>query len=232
MTGIVLSCEHAAWALPDGVDLGVSADARRSQAGWDHGALDIAAALAEGLGAPLHAGSFTRMFVDLNRPADHPDVIPVNSYGAPVPANVGLSPEARAARLARHHAPYWSALRGDVDARAAAAGRVLHLSSHSFDPALDPAVRTFAVGVLFHPAQPWESAVAARLLAALRAAGFDARANQPYTGVGPAVCTSFRDALGGARYAGIQLETSHAVTALADGCARVAAALLPALRAL
>jgi len=49
--------------------------------------------------------------------------------------------------------------------------------------------------------------------------------------VSPAICTSFRNQLG-ARYAGIQFETSHAVTYRAGGCARVADAIIPFLETL
>jgi hypothetical protein len=40
------------------------------------------------------------------------------------------------------------------------------------------------------------------------------------------VCTSLRNELAGKRYAGIELETSHAVTRATGGCARVAAAVV------
>jgi len=229
--GLVLSCEHAAWALPPGVDLGVSLPVLQSQASWDHGALDIANRLSEHVGLPVHAGSFSRMFVDLNRGPEHPDVIPLVSYGAPVPGNATLAPGDRAQRIAMFHAPYWAAVRRDVMARLVDPGAVLHLSSHSFDPALDPPNRTFDVGVLYDPDHALEAELAERLLFQLRAAGLAVRANQPYGGVGAAICTSFRRELG-PRYAGIQLETSHAVTRTSDGCARVAAAIVPFLDAL
>lgn len=229
--GLVLSCEHASWTLPPGIDLGVPLDVLQSQASWDHGAYEIAARLAEATGLHLHAGLFSRMWVDLNRAAEFPGVIPVNSYGAPVPGNVGLTDGDRAARLAGFHAPYWDAVRKDVAARLVDCGEVLHFSSHTFDPALDPAARTFEVGVLYDPAHPYEAAHAERLLFALRRAGIDVRANEPYAGTGFAICTSFRKDFG-ARYAGIQLETSHAVTRTPGGCARVADAVLPFLEAL
>jgi predicted N-formylglutamate amidohydrolase len=103
-------------------------------------------------------------------------------------------------------------------------GQVLHFSSHSFDPALDPVQRTFEVGVLYDPGHALEAELAERMLFQLRRAGLDVRANQPYTGTGPAISTSLREELG-APYAGIQLETSHAVTHRPGGCARVAAAI-------
>jgi predicted N-formylglutamate amidohydrolase len=232
LTGLVLSCEHASWTLPPGIDLGVPVEILRSQAGWDHGAFEIVERLSEALGLSVHAGAFSRMFVDLNRPPDHPNVIPKISYGAVVPGNAELSAADRAARLAGFHAPYWDAVRRDVLARLHDGGSVLHFSSHSFDPSLDPAQRTLEVGVLYDPAHAFESALAERMMFQLRAAGLDVRANQPYTGSTPALCTSLRTELAGRGYAGIELETSHAVTETPGGCARVAAAVLPFLEAL
>ncbi len=227
MHGLVLSCEHASWTLPPDVDLGVEVDVLRSQAGWDHGAFEIIQQLSEAVGLPVHAGAFSRMFVDLNRPADHADVIPTVSYGAPVPGNAHLSHGDRAARIAMFHTPYWDAVRRDVAAKLHRGGACLHLSSHSFDPSLDPTQRQFDVGVLYDPAHAFEAELAERLMFQLRGAGLSVRANQPYTGVGPALCTALRVAHAGERYAGIELETSHAMTHASGGCARVAAALLP-----
>jgi predicted N-formylglutamate amidohydrolase len=224
VTGLVLSCEHASWTLPPGIDLGVPSDTLRSQAGWDHGAFEIATRLSEVVGLPVHAGAFSRMFVDLNRDPDHPDVVPRVSYGAAVPGNAALTAGDRAARIAAFHAPYWDAVGRDVAARLRDRGQVLHFSSHSFDPELDPQQRTFEVGVLYDPTHAFEAELAERLLFQLRGAGLDVRANQPYHGSGPAICTSFRRQLG-ARYAGIQFETSHAVTHRSGGCARVADAI-------
>ncbi|MBA3392430.1 MAG: N-formylglutamate amidohydrolase [Deltaproteobacteria bacterium] len=231
MIGLVLSCEHASWTLPPDVDLGVSLDVLQSQASWDHGAYEIAAQLSEATGIPVHAGAFSRMFVDLNRAADHPNVIPTTSYGASVPGNAGLTAGDRAARIATFHQPFWDAVRQDCVARLRDRGSVFHFSSHTFDPALDPANRTYDVGVLYDPAHAFEADLAERLLFQLRAAGLDVRANQPYTGVGFAICTSLRVELG-ARYAGIQLETSHRVTRSTGGCTRVAGAIVPFLEAL
>jgi predicted N-formylglutamate amidohydrolase len=232
VTGLVVSCEHASWQLPPEVDLGVPAEVRASQAGWDHGALDIARQLGDELGLRVHAGAYTRMFVDLNRPPDHPDVIPVNSYGAPVPGNAQLSPGDRAARIARYHVPYWDAVRRDVRAALDTHGACLHFSSHSFDPSLDPERRQFDVGVLYDPSHAFEAELAERLIEQLRTAGLAVRANEPYSGVGPAICTRLREELSGERYAGIELETSHAVTHTTYGSSRVARAVLPFLVAM
>ena len=227
--GVVLTCEHASWQLPPDVDLGVDQDTRQSQSGWDHGAFEIAEHVSEVLGLPVHAGAFTRMFVDLNRPPDHPDVIPTVCYGAPVPGNAHLSAGDRAARIEMFHRPYWDAIRRDVSARLVDCSGVLHFSSHSFDPSLDPASRMFDVGVLYDPQHAFEAELAEQRMFALRSAGLAVRANLPYSGTGPAVCTSLRAELAGQSYAGIELETSHAVTRTPHGCARVASAVVPFL---
>jgi predicted N-formylglutamate amidohydrolase len=231
VTGLVLSCEHASWTLPPGVDLGVPLDVLQSQASWDHGAFDIINRLSEVVGLSVHTGAFSRMYVDLNRDPAHPNVVPAVSYGAPVPGNAGLSAGDRAARIAAFHAPYWDAVRTDVVARIRDCGSVLHFSSHSFDPGLDPANRTYECGVLYDPAHPLEAELAERLMFRLRGAGLDVRANQPYSGIGPAICTALRVELG-APYAGIQFETSHAVTYRDGGNARVADAIVPFLESL
>lgn len=226
MTGLVLSCEHASWTLPPGIDLGVPLDVLQSQAGWDHGAFDIISRLSEVVGLPVHTGLFTRMWVDLNRAPDHQDAIPTVCYGAAVPGNAHLTPADRASRLAAFHTPYWDAIRRDCQARLHDCGSVVHFSSHSFSPELDPVNRTFDVGVLYDPTHEFEAAMSERLMFQLRSAGLSVRANQPYGGNGPFICARLRDEFVGQRYAGIELETSHAVTHSVGGSAKVAAAVI------
>lgn len=223
--GLVLSCEHASWTLPPGEDLGVADDVLRSQASWDPGAYEVAARLGEALGLPVHASAFSRMFVDLNRPEDHPQVIPAVSFGAPVPGNAHIAPAERARRIETFHRPYWEAVRRDVRARILDRGACLHLSSHSFAPELDPERRVYDCGVLYDPSVPFEAALAERMQFALRGAGLDVRPNEPYRGTEAALVTSFRGEMPPGSYAGIEIETSHALVRQAGGCARVAAAL-------
>lgn len=230
MIDVVVSCEHAAWAVPATCNLGVPDHVLQSQAGWDPGAFDIAQLLAAQLDGPLVAGSYSRMFVDLNRAMDHVDVVPRHSYGADVPGNVGLDAAAIAARLAAHHTPYWTAVANAVDASLHQGRACVHLSSHSFCPQLDPVQRDFDVGVLFDPAYQFEAEIAERLLTELAALGLAVRPNAPYTGSGPALVTSLRAARGMYRYAGIEIETSHALVRQTDGCTRVANALTVAMQ--
>ena len=230
--GLVLSCEHASWTLPPGVDLGVPPDVLQSQAGWDHGAFDIASRLSESVGLPVHAGAFTRMFVDLNRAADHPDVIPRCRTARPCRAT-RTSPAAIARRASRCFISRTGTRSVAMSPRASSiAARCLHFSSHSFDPSLDPRNRTFDVGVLYDPAHPFEADLAERLMFALRAAGLAVRANQPYSGVGPAVCTSLRNENAGKLTPASSSRRPTRSRISTGGCARVAAAIVPFLESL
>jgi predicted N-formylglutamate amidohydrolase len=229
MLGIVISCEHASFRLPPGEDLGVADEVLRSHAGWDPGAYDIAARLGDALGIGVHAGAFSRLYVDLNRPADHPDVIPNASFGARVPGNASVGASERAHRLADFHRPYWASVERDVAAHILDRGRCLHLSSHTFDPRLAPELRAFDVGVLYDPARAAESALAEQLQFGLRSAGLSVRANQPYRGTDAGLIAAMRARFADAVYAGVEIETSQALARQPGATARVAAALAAAV---
>lgn len=222
----LISCEHASWHLPPSVTLGVDEATCQSQAGWDHGALVAAEHVAAALRAPLFAGDYTRLYVDLNRAADHPDVIPLVCYGAEVSGNRVISPADRAGRMALH-AAYWERVKTTAEALLAQ-GPCIHLSVHSFSPELDPPRRQFDVGVLYDEAHVFETRVADALVDALVAADISVRRNEPYLGTGPAICTSLRRQLG-ADYAGIEIELSHRVTQLPTGPTRVGAVVASVL---
>ncbi len=208
MRALVVSCEHASCGVPWGLHGGLGEAALRSQASWDPGALPFARALAWRLGAPLIAGAVSRLVADLNRDPEGAGAVPEVSFGLEVPENRGLDPAARRRRLEAFHAPYRRALLAEVQ-RAAGVG-CLHLSIHSFSPALDPPRRGFDVGVLLDPARPQEVRWAGRLRAALQAAGLDARLDEPYPGVGEGTTTWLRGQLPDARYAGLEIELSQA----------------------
>lgn len=221
----VISCEHASCALPPGVDLGIAADVCASHVGWDPGAEPLARALAAGLQAPLHLGRWSRLWVDLNRREEAPEVIPTDSFGVVVPGNRGLPPEERERRLASEHRPYRAAVRAACARALERARACLHLSCHSFTPELNGRRREVEVGILFDPARPFEAALADALIDALRAAGWDARANEPYLGVDDGLTTWLRPQLPQERYAGIEVELSQGLDRRAQ--ARLAAELPP-----
>jgi predicted N-formylglutamate amidohydrolase len=227
--GLVLTCEHASNAVPPGVDLGVSAEVLASHCAWDHGTREIAVGLAARFGAPLHLGVWTRMYVDLNRFAHNPKVIPENAFGEPVPGNVGLSEAERKHRLDEVHAPWRAAAQASMAHMLAAHGRCVHLSVHSFTPRLGDEVRDYDMGILYDPDRPADVEAADILVKGLQRSGLSVRRNEPYLGTGDGLTTASRERFGAAWYAGIEVETSHRVTEAPGGVDRVVAALISAL---
>ncbi|MCB9745583.1 MAG: N-formylglutamate amidohydrolase [Alphaproteobacteria bacterium] len=211
MTAIVMSCEHASRRVPAGVNLGVSEADLQSHVAWDPGALELAEALALRLSAPLLSGVVSRLVCDLHRREEHPECTRGEAWGVEVPGNQGLDHDARQARLEAFHRPWRRALEAEVRRAIARGGRCLHLSVHSFTPHLEHGERDLDIGVLFRPERPWTVEVSERLLGALREAGFDARANQPYGGYGEATTTWLEERLAPDRYAGVELELSQAL---------------------
>ena len=224
----LVTCEHASFALPDGVELGVGPEVIASHIGYDRGAREVAIALAERLEAPLHLGVFTRLWVDLNRRAKNPDVIVAHSSGVRIANNAGLSDAARAARIERDHRPYRERVRRDALA-AAARGTCFHLSIHSFDPDLDRPGRAFDCGVLFDPRREPERTLAHALAGALRGRGRDVRLNEPYKGFPEGVTSWLRAQISEARYVGLEIESSYDALAGPRGPERMADDLAQAL---
>jgi predicted N-formylglutamate amidohydrolase len=206
---VLITCEHASNAVPPGVDLGVGSDVLDSHVAWDPGAVEEARAMVVALGAPLLAGRWTRLWVDLNRSEWNEQVVPEVAFGVHVPANKGMGAEARKARLDADWRPFKDAVRDMVEE-----GACLHLSIHSFTPRLGDEDRPYDLGVLYDLARPSEANVADGLMAALRTAGFDARPNVPYPGTTDGTTTWLRTLFPDARYAGLEIEYSQALDAV------------------
>lgn len=228
----LITCEHASGSLPDGVDLGLSAAQLASHISCDRGSRVIAVRLAERLDAPLHLGAHSRLLVDLNRMEDNPAVILAETYGVRVPGNEELTDADREARLARWHRPYREAARADAG-RLADAGGCLHLSIHSFDPAVDPPKRQFDAGVLFDTEREPEATISARIADGLNARSVATRLNEPYTGTPEGLTSWLRAQIPQDRYIGIEIEASQGwmtgdppLHAFADHLAAVLPALL------
>lgn len=226
---VIITCEHASAALPAGADLGVPDDVRLSHVGWDEGAAAIGAATAAELACAYVAGEYSRLWVDLNRPAESAASLPASAFGVVIPGNVGLAAELRAARLARYHAPHWQQVIAAVEGRIQRHGGCLHVAVHSFDPELEPAARRFDVGVLFDPERTPEAELAAWLGDALSRAGYVTRANQPYLGTDEGMTTSLRQRFAAATYAGIEIEVSQALARDPDRARNLAAHLADAI---
>jgi predicted N-formylglutamate amidohydrolase len=113
--------------------------------GWDPGAAEVAHRLSAHLDAPLVLSGYSRLVIDCNRPLANTASIAEQSAGVPVPGNLGLTADARAARVETLFRPYHDAIDRLLDARSHRPS--LLLSIHSFTPALDGEQRPWPVGV-------------------------------------------------------------------------------------
>lgn len=146
-TPLLLTCEHAKNFIPAHLNgLGLPQAVLEDHVAWDIGAFETARRLARTLDAPLIGAPASRLLVDPNRDLAAHDLIPETAEGAPVPGNLRLSQEERAARIAAYHIPYHAEIerflseRPDIKALA---------SIHSFTPQLLGQTRPWHVGVLF-----------------------------------------------------------------------------------
>ncbi len=178
--GLLLVCEHASHAIPEPLDgLGLTAEARRSHAAWDIGALALACGLAAEFGAPLVAGLLSRLVYDCNRPPEAPDAIPVRSEVFDVPGNADLTPAARAARVALVHDPFHDAVAAACDRLAARVAAPVFVTVHSFTPIFRGLPRDVQLGLLHGT----DDRLARAMMARSAETGWRCALNQPY---GPA----------------------------------------------
>lgn len=158
----------------------------------------LAEALANRLHAPLHAGQFSRLLVDLNRSPRHRALF--SEYTRQ------LETGARTALLDAVYRPY----RGAVLAAVMARRPCLHLSIHSFTPHWQGRQRRTDIGLLYDPARQTESRIVTALAARLRAAGrWTVHRNQPYRGRADGHTTALRRQLGDDAYAGLEIEVNQ-----------------------
>ncbi len=179
---VVLTCEHASERLPE-------AFARETGFAWpeadrwlrgthwafDLGAEAIATEHARAIGARLVSARFSRLLVDPNRPLGSSTLFRDVAEGRAVAMNQAIAPRERDARVGLLYEPFHAA----VD-RAVGASREAEIvfAVHTFTPLYEGQRREVEIGILFDR----EDALAERVLRGLRLAGFDARANEPWSG--------------------------------------------------
>ncbi len=171
---LLLSCEHASQAMPAGWSWHDDDHwLRGTHWAYDLGAAELTRELAEATGAAAVLAGFTRLFVDPNRPLDSPTLIRDRAEGRVVALNHGIDAAERSRRVEA-----WRAYHDALDRALSASRAPLAMAIHSFTPCYEGSPRSVEIGVLFDR----EEAFAAELHGRFRAAGFDARLNEPYSG--------------------------------------------------
>lgn len=174
---VILVCEHASAYIPaELADLGLSHKEAKEHIAWDIGALGLAESLSLALNATLICGNYSRLLIDLNRPLEAPDSIPVRSEIYEVWGNQQLDERTRRYRQTYLFEPFHRKLSELIDARLAEGREVRVVSVHSFTPVYHGQPRTLEVGILFDRAR----AYAQTLIHGLAAYDLKVAANQPY----------------------------------------------------
>jgi predicted N-formylglutamate amidohydrolase len=175
----LLICEHAGRRIPRALGtLGLGeADLGRHIA-WDIGARDVAVALSDRLGAPLHMQRYSRLVCDCNRRPDVPGFAPERSEATTIPGNLGLGPEERARRAEAIFHPFHGAVAAALDGRAAAGRRTFLVTVHSFTPVYLGVPRPWEIGVLYQRDRDFAPVVGDWLSANT---GHRVGVNQPYS---------------------------------------------------
>jgi predicted N-formylglutamate amidohydrolase len=201
---VVITCEHGGNEVPPGYARLFRArrEVLRTHRGYDIGALAIAKDVAEGLDAPLHASTNTRLLIDLNRSIGRPALFSEFTGG--------LDAKAKQDLIQRHYAPYRAAVERRIGALAGRGFRVLHLSIHTFTPVLRGQRRDADIGLLYDPRRALEKQLASGWRWTLGLEGpFRVRFNYPYLGRSDGFTTHLRGRFPSARYLGIELEVNQ-----------------------
>ena len=201
---LLLTCEHAGNRIPRAyAPLFRGAGALlATHRGWDPGAYVLARFLSKRLRRPLHAVTWSRLFVEANRAAHNPRIW--SRFTRPLPK------AERAEILAR----YWWPHRAKVEAAVADAARrerVVHVAVHSFTPELDGEVRNADVSLLYDSRRPRETSLCRRWgeILARVAPDLRVRYNYPYRGNSDGLTTWLRKRHPAARYLGVEIEINQ-----------------------
>ncbi|MCE5272129.1 N-formylglutamate amidohydrolase [bacterium] len=205
-TAVIITCEHGGNSVPRSwaALFAGCGELLASHRGWDPGALALARELAAALGAPLFYSTNTRLLVDLNRSLHHPRLFSDRTSA--------LGPSQKKSLIDKHYLPFRNAVESEIRAALERGQQVLHLSVHSFTPALEGVVRNAGLGLLYDPRRAAEKAFCRKLKATLAAAlpELRVRFNYPYRGVSDGHVTALRR-LFPERYAGIEIELNQSL---------------------
>lgn len=209
---LVLTCEHGGNRIPAQYAhlFRGAASVLASHRGWDPGALVLARRLAHELDRPLHAVTWSRLFVEANRTPTNRRIWSRYTQDLPQPERERI--------LARWWQPHRTAVEKAVAAEIARGRRVVHVAVHSFTPELDGEVRNADAGFLYDSTRRREAQFCRRWAAALGELDPDLRLrfNYPYRGAADGLTTWLRRRHPRSRYLGVEFELNQALLGTKD----------------
>lgn len=222
----MLFCDHAGRHIPSEYrDLGLPSRALDRHIAWDIGAGDLTRELARLLDAPALLATYSRLFIDANRPPGTPFSIVRESDGVEIPGNATIMPEEAERRARLAFWPYHREASALLSARESEKGVHAVIMVHTFTPAMKGIARPWHVGILYDR----DRRMADPLLVALCAEpDLVIGDNQPYAGSSP--LGYGLDAYGqGPGRPHVMVEVRQDLVETAAGAARWAERLAPVL---
>jgi predicted N-formylglutamate amidohydrolase len=202
---LLLTCEHGGNRIPsDYAHLFRGADdVLASHRGWDPGALTLARLLSRDLNRPLHAVTWSRLFVEANRAPTNRRIWSRFTKDLPKVERDRI--------LARWWRPHRQTVEAAVATALARGRRVVHVAVHSFTPELDGDVRNAEIGFLYDSRHKREGRFSRRWGAALNDLdpALRLRYNYPYSGAADGLTTWLRRMHPESRYLGVELEINQ-----------------------
>jgi predicted N-formylglutamate amidohydrolase len=202
---LLITCEHGGNQIPPRYRrlFRGHEELLESHRGHDPGALLLAKELAATFKAPLFFATVSRLLIELNRSVGHPKLYSDITRNAPA--------EVRREIFETCYLPYRSQVEAHIAKEVAKGRQVVHISSHSFTPVLDGAVRNADVGLLYDPGRRPEAAFCSRWQVALQVGEPELRVrrNYPYTGKADGFTAYLRRRFSQAAYVGIELEINQ-----------------------
>lgn len=202
-TAILLTCEHASPAIPQGLESVFESQrgVLQTHRGYDIGALEVFQTLCDQLQPQFSlAGCYTRLAIELNRSLHHPALFSELTRGLPLGEKQRL--------IEQIWAPFRTATQEAIlRIHQETTLGVCHLSVHSFTQYWNGTCRPAEIGLLYDPARPAEKYLArqwARSINAERPA-WRVRFNYPYRGTADGHTTTLRRRFP-ERYVGVEVE--------------------------
>jgi len=175
----VLTCEHARMQLPPGIRTNRADRAvMGTHWGWDIGGWAVTRELARRLATGATGGRWSRLWIDLNRPAGDPTIVVAEIEGHALSWNDGIDEREVARRYALVHVPFHGEVDREIALRVFHGVRPVLLAIHTYTPVWNGRPRRYDAGVLYDESRR----EAAYLAAALREDGLETRYNEPYSG--------------------------------------------------
>jgi predicted N-formylglutamate amidohydrolase len=143
--------DHASNLLPRALGgLGLPEQECARHIAWDIGIASASRFLADALDAALVQQNYSRLVIDCNRPLGSEASIPQISERTPIPGNVALSADRRAARAREIFEPYHARIKAELDRRQEAGRQPILIAMHSFTPVFMETARPWHTGVLYN----------------------------------------------------------------------------------